>query len=189
LLEADKMLAALSQWEGAFLLWVQEVVRQPWLDPVFSLYTKWGDNGLLWILLCALCLCFPKTRRAGAAGALALIGSLLVTNVLLKHLVGRIRPWLVLEGLLPLVQEGDPNSFPSGHSSAAFACAVAWWGTLPKRWMSVLALAAAALMALSRLYVGVHFPTDVACGVLVGSLCGLLGKRLERALEKGYRQR
>lgn len=178
------MLAVLSRLEGMFLLWVQEAVRRPWLDPVVSFYTKLGDSGLVWIVLCALMLLWPKTRRAGMAGAFALLLSLLCTNILLKQIIARTRPWLVIEGLLPLVAEKDPNSFPSGHSSAALACASAWWHFLPRPWR-VAALAGALLMALSRLYVGVHFPTDVLCGILVGVLCGWGGWRLEEMRKKG----
>lgn len=172
------MWTAVSQFEGQFLLWVQDFLRQSWLSPVIAFYTKLGDHGLLWIALCALLLLWPKTRRAGLAGAFALLLSLLCTNIVLKHLLSRPRPWLVLEGLIPLVAEPDPNSFPSGHSSAALAAAAAWWHYLPKPWR-ITAMAAAVLMALSRLYVGVHFPTDVLCGILVGLLCGWGGWKLE----------
>lgn len=172
------MWTAVSQFEGQFLLWVQDFLRQSWLSPVIAFYTKLGDHGLLWIALCALLLLWPKTRRAGLAGAFALLLSLLCTNIVLKHLLSRPRPWLVLEGLIPLVAEPDPNSFPSGHSSAAIAAAAAWWHYLPRPWR-LAAAGAAVLMALSRLYVGVHFPTDVLCGILVGLLCGWGGWKLE----------
>lgn len=177
------MWTALSQFEGQLLLWIQEVLRQPWLDPIVAFYTKLGDHGLVWIAACALMLLWPKTRRAGLAGACALVMSLLCTNIILKHIFVRPRPWLVLEGLVPLVVEGDPNSFPSGHSSAALSCAAAWWGHLPKPWRGIAA-GAAVLMALSRLYVGVHFPSDVACGMLVGLFCGWMGQRIARSLEE-----
>lgn len=176
------MWTALSQFEGQFLLWVQEILRQSWLSPIVAFYTRLGDHGLIWIVACLLMLLWPKTRRAGMAGAFALLLSLLCTNIVLKHLFTRPRPWLVLEGLLPLVAERDPNSFPSGHSSAALASAAAWWHYLPRPWR-VAAAVCGALMALSRLYVGVHFPTDVLCGVLVGLFCGWGGWRLERRLE------
>lgn len=176
------MWTALSQFEGQFLLWVQEVLRQPWLSPIAAFYTHLGDRGLIWIAACLLMLLWPRTRRAGRAGILALLLSLLCTNVILKHLFTRPRPWLVLEGLVPLVAEGDPNSFPSGHSSAALASAAAWWRYLPRPWRGI-GLACGLLMALSRLYVGVHFPTDVLCGVLVGLLCGWGGWQVERRLE------
>jgi len=168
---------ALAQAEGPVLLWVQETLRGP-LDAAVCFYTHLGDRGLLWIALCALLMCFPRTRRAGLAGAFALVCSLLLTNLALKHLVRRTRPWLLIEGLLPLVTERDPNSFPSGHTSASFAAACAWLPTLPRRWMRCLTVGLACLMALSRLYVGVHFPSDVLCGALAGSLCGYLGWKL-----------
>ena len=174
------MWTALSQFEGQFLLWVQEFLRQGWLDPIAAFYTKLGDHGLIWIALCVLMLLWPKTRRAGLAGIFALLCSFLLTNVILKHLFTRPRPWLELEGLVPLVVERDPNSFPSGHSSAALAAAAAWWRYLPKPWRAV-GIACALLMALSRLYVGVHFPTDVACGILAGLFCGWCGCKLEDA--------
>ena len=174
-------MGALSQFEGQFLLWIQQVVRQPGLNPIAAFYTKLGDHGMVWIALCLLMLLWPKTRRAGLAGFFALALSLLCTNIVLKHIFERTRPWLVLEGLTPLVVERDPNSFPSGLSSAALSCGAAWWHYLPKPWR-VTAVVCALLMALSRLYVGVHFPTDVACGILVGIFCGWGGWRIE---EKG----
>ncbi len=160
--------------DGGILLWIQDVLRQDWLTPAVAFFTHLGDHGLLWIALCALLLCFKKTRKAGAAGAIALLFSLAFTNGILKNLVGRPRPWLDVAGLTALVHEPDPNSFPSGHTSAAFAAAVAWCRTMPRRWMALAGLMMAILMGLSRLYVGVHYPTDVLCGVLVGCLCGVL---------------
>ncbi len=178
------MWTALSQFEGQFLLWIQEFVRQDWLSPLAAFYTTLGNSGVLWIALCLVLLLFPKTRRAGIAGLLALLCSLLVTNGILKNIARRVRPWLLFEELRPLVYEGDPNSFPSGHTSAAFAAAVAWAYTLPKRWLRVAGVVMAVLMGLSRLYVGVHFPVDVLCGVLVGSLCGFLGWKILTNIEK-----
>lgn len=174
----SELFLGLSQWEGQALLWIQDVLRRDWLTPFVTFYTTLGNYGLLWIVLCAALLFHPKIRRAGAAGLLALLCSLLLTNVLLKNIVQRVRPWHIFEALIPLVQERDPNSFPSGHTSAAFAAAVAWVHTLPDRRMWTAGLVMAALMGLSRLYVGVHFPVDVLCGALVGIICGALGWKL-----------
>jgi undecaprenyl-diphosphatase len=77
------------------------------------------------------------------------------------------------------VTERDPNSFPSGHTSAALSCAAAWWHYLPRPWRWTAGVCAV-LMGLSRLYVGVHFPTDVFCGLLVGLFCGWGGWQLEK---------
>ncbi len=164
----------MPQWfltlDGGALLWIQETLRGV-LDPVVIGYTHLGDAGLLWIALCLLMLAFRPTRKAGALGLAALFLGMLCTNVVLKHLVGRTRPWLVVEGLIPLVAEGDPNSFPSGHTCAAFTAAGVWCRSLPCRWMRCLAPVLAVLMGLSRLYVGVHFPSDVLAGMLVGLAC------------------
>ena len=165
------MLETLAGLEGPFLLWVQEAVRQPWLSPLVELYTRLGNTGMLWIVLSAVMLCIPKTRKAGALALLAMVLGLLCTNVVLKHLVGRTRPWIDVAGLVPLVNEPDPNSFPSGHTCAAFAAGLSWARALPRRWMRVTAVVLAVCMGLSRLYVGVHYPTDVLAGAVVGSLC------------------
>lgn len=165
------MLETLCQMEGPILLWIQEAVRQPWLNPLVEVYTRLGNAGILWIVLSAVMLCFPKTRKAGALSLLAMVLGLLCTNVVLKHLVGRTRPWIDVAGLIPLVNEPDPNSFPSGHTCAAFAAGIIWARALPRTWMRVAAVILAVCMGLSRLYVGVHYPSDVLAGAVVGSLC------------------
>ena len=168
----------MPQWllnmDGGVLLWIQEVLRCALLDPIFIVYTQLGDAGMLWIVVSLVFLCIPRTRKAGVVSLMAMLLGLLCTNVALKRLVGRDRPWLVVEGLIPLVAEHDPNSFPSGHTCAAFAAASAWCRTLPARWMKITAVVLAALMGFSRLYVGVHFPTDVLAGMAVGLFCGWL---------------
>ena len=172
----------LLQIDGGILLWIQNFLRCAVLGPIMIIYTQMGDAGILWIVLSVVLLCIPRTRKAGFVSLIAMLLGLLCTNVVLKHLVGRTRPWLVVEGLVHLVEENDPNSFPSGHPCAAFAAASAWCRTLPRRWMKIVAVVMAALMGFSRLYVGVHFPTDVLAGMVVGLLCGwlawLIWKRL-----------
>ena len=165
-------------WEGEILLWLQNELRCGVLDVFFTFYTRLGDAGLVWIVLSLGMLCHPKTRKAGLLGLGAMLMGLVCTNLILKPMVQRLRPWLVVEGLSALVAEGDPHSFPSGHTCAAFAAATAWWGNLPKRWMAHGALVLAALMGFSRLYVGVHFPSDVLMGAAVGCLCGWATNRL-----------
>lgn len=174
------MLAALSAWESGVLLWLQTFVRNPVTDPLISAFTRLGDSGALFILLTLALLLYPKTRKVGLATALALLCSLLFTNLGLKPLFQRPRPWVSFPAIVPLVAEGDPNSFPSGHASAAFAFALAVVRAWPRDWpraraVKAAAVALAALMALSRLYVGVHYPSDVAAGFLVGDLAGLAG--------------
>lgn len=163
--------------DGAVLLWIQEYLRSPLLNAFFVCYTTLGNAGLVWLVLSVVMLCFKPTRRAGVTALLALAVGFVCTNVILKPLVHRTRPWLVVEGLTALIAEHDPHSFPSGHTCAAFAAACAWRPYLSKTWGNI-ALICAALMGFSRLYVGVHFPTDVLAGALVGCLCAWLAGRL-----------
>lgn len=165
------MLSVLQQIDGGVLIWIQECVRAQWLDPLAQWYTSLGNAGMMWIVLSAGMLCFRPTRRAGAAALVAMLLGLLCTNVVLKHLVARPRPWLDVAGLVPLVAEPDPNSFPSGHTCASFAAALCWYRGLPWRAGRTAGVVLAVLMGLSRLYVGVHYPSDVLAGAVVGALC------------------
>ena len=167
------MLSWLATLDGGALLWLQEYLRSPLLTAFFTCFTQLGNAGILWIVLAVGLLCFRRTRKAGACALLAMLLGLLCTNVILKQLVQRPRPWLLVEGLLPLVAEGDPNSFPSGHTTAAFAAGIVWLRTLPWKWGRAAALVSAVLMGFSRLYVGVHYPSDVLAGAVIGTLCAL----------------
>ena len=119
-----------------------------WLDPIVSVYTKLGDAGLLWIVLSLVILLWKPTRRAGLLALGAMVLGLIVTNLTIKPLISRPRPWLDWP-IVPLVAENDPNSFPSGHTCAAFAAGLSWVRTLPWRWGRIAAAAAAVLMGLS----------------------------------------
>ena len=167
------------QWDGGILLWIQETLRTDWLTPVMKAVTFLGDSGWFWIVLALALCCFRPTRRAGVAAAIALLLSLLVNNICLKPLIDRIRPYELVEGLICLVSPPGDASFPSGHAGASFAAGAAMVPYLRRRG-GVCLLGLAGLNALSRLYVGVHFPTDVAAGVLIGLLLGFIASRLAR---------
>lgn len=168
------MLEMIQALDEAALLWIQEWLRCPVLDTFFSAFTQLGNAGLVWLVVSGGMLLFPKARRAGFWALVAMLFGLLCTNIVLKHLVGRVRPWLVVEGLTRLVAEHDPNSFPSGHTCAAFAAGATWARYAKKRWLKGLCIAQAVLMGFSRLYVGVHFPSDVLVGCAVGLSCAWL---------------
>lgn len=165
----------IQQWDERALVWIAENLRCALLDPFMKLYTQLGNTGMLFIVLGLVLLCFKATRKAGFSALCAMLIGLVVVNFTIKPLAARARPWLVIENFVNLVPERDPNSFPSGHTNAAFAFALAVCMSAPKRWMKIAAVCAAVLMGLSRLYVGVHFPSDVLMGAVIGSLCGLTG--------------
>ncbi len=158
------------------LRWIAEHLRIPALDGLVSGFTNLGNAGILFIALAVVLLLFRSTRRAGGTALTAMTFGLIITNLTIKPLISRARPWVVMEDFTTLVTSSDPNSFPSGHTCAAFAFAVALCTALPKgwRWLRGAALVLAVLMGMSRLYVGVHFPSDVLAGAVIGTLCGLL---------------
>ena len=140
---------------------------------------------------------FPKkTRKAGVTALLALAIGAVVTNLCLKDLVARIRPYDSVEGLVPLVARLKDYSFPSGHTCASFACAGVYYKAFPGKWGKA-AMVLAVLIALSRLYVGVHYPTDVLVSLILGSIYGALvgtfsalaALKLEHALVRYYEER
>lgn len=166
------MIEALLALDGNILLWIQENLRADWLTPIMVFITKSGGLGLIWILLCLTLLCFKKTRWAGIAGLLGLVFSLMVNNVFLKRLIARTRPYEVVEGLHLLTKKATDFSFPSGHAGSSFAAATAICCMMKGSRVRWLALAFAALMGFTRLYIGIHYPTDVICGMITGALCG-----------------
>ena len=163
------MLDRFLQLDGQLLVAIQGL-HAAWLDPVVSFYTKMGDAGILFIALSLAMLLYRPTRKAGALALGAMVLGLLVTNVTIEPLVERARPWLVWP-ITPLVTEKDPNSFPSGHTCAAFAAGLSWARALPQKGERIFVVVLAVLMGLSRLYVGVHYPTDVLVGAVIGALC------------------
>ena len=176
------------QADSALLLYIQENLRSPLLTPFMKGVTALGNGGIFWIILTVLLLLFPRTRKAGLTSALALLFSLLINNIALKNLVARTRPYEVIPGLTLLVARARDYSFPSGHTGASVASAWAMARDLPRPW-NVLLVILACVIAFSRLYVGIHYPTDVLGGFLTGFLAAALARRLEPVLEARWKKR
>ena len=171
-------------FELNILDWFQ-TLHTPVLDKFMTSVTKLGNAGIFWIILTVLFLLIPKMRKTGVVMAAALIIDLLLCNVLLKNLVARTRPYDVNTGIQLLVAKLRDYSFPSGHTAASFASAAAlYFAGEKKRWKP--ALVHACLIAVSRLYLYVHYPTDVLGGVVIGIIAGYLGYRLVKVLEDKF---
>ena len=175
---------AITQWDLSILDALQGC-RIPFLDRVLSAVTHLGDHGIFWIALALVLLCIPRTRRLGVCVALALILDLLLCNILIKPLVARPRPCWLDETVVLLVASPKDYSFPSGHSLCAFIAAVILLRY--DRRFGIPALILAILLAFSRLYLFLHFPSDVLAGILLGAGIGLavslLGDRYIRRKE------
>lgn len=157
----------ITNLDGNILLWIQEYLREDFLNPLIIFITTLGNAGMIWIAASVVLLCIPKTRKAGVLVILSLVISYIINNLILKNAVARPRPWVDVEGLSILIGKPHDFSFPSGHASSSFAAAVVIYKMLPAR-CGVPAVILAAAVALSRLYVGVHYPTDVLLGTISG---------------------
>lgn len=165
--------------ELALLNWIQVHLRCGLLDTLMPAVSRICDHGEVWILLAAVLLAVPRTRRVGACLACGLLLDLLLCNVCLKPLFGRARPFTAADVTL-LVPPPVDASFPSGHTASSFAAVSALRAAGSPLWRPALALAA--VIAASRLYLYVHWPTDILSGMLVGVVAGRLGAWLVRHL-------
>lgn len=151
--------------------------RTPLGDVIMPIITKFGDDGIFWICLALVLLIIPKTRKLGAVVAISLAMEFLLCNGIIKPLVARVRPYDLNPAVELLASKPHDYSFPSGHSSAAFAssCALLFAGN---RTLGIPALVLSILIAFSRLYLYMHYPTDVIGGAALGILCGYVGNWL-----------
>ena len=167
-------------------------LHNPITNPIFYVITTLGNAGWFWIVLAVLMLTVlpKKYKKAGLTMAIALILSLIFCNGIMKHLWARPRAfWVVgqnfvvgneFENLYGIFNSIHDYSFPSGHSSASFAAAVSIFMWRKKEGSAALVLAA--LIAFSRLYFTVHYPTDVLVGTITGALYGVAAYFIVKAL-------
>ncbi len=158
--------------EFEILNFIRENLSCAPMDAIMKFITFFGDGGWFWIVLALVLTLIPKTRKIGITVCISLLFSLVFCNLTIKPLVARTRPYDVLKTIEIIIEAPRDYSFPSGHTSISFAGAVAVFA-YNKKWGS-MALIFAALIAFSRLYLYVHFPTDVLAGALLGSFCAVL---------------
>ena len=175
----------LLELDGKLLLWLREMVCHPALDGVMKFVSKLGDHGMIWIVIGVLFLLMGFWKkvwfRNGFLLLFSLLADLILCNKLLKPLFDRTRPYYVLD-YEPLIPPVGDASFPSGHTAVSFAAATAIYA-INKKW-GIAAYAFAVLMGFSRLYLGVHFPLDVFCGAIVGTVAAKLVLFLAKKIGK-----
>ena len=158
--------------------WIQANLQSSFMDFLMPIITVFGDDGIFWIACAVILLFIPKYRKLGLGMGFAMAMGLLLCNITLKPLVGRIRPydyqWEVFQKEIPLlVARMHDFSFPSGHTIASFeACTVLMLGD---KKLGIPATILAILIAFSRLYLYVHYPTDVIVSIVLGTALGFLG--------------
>ena len=172
--------------------WIQANLQSGFLDFIMPIITIFGDAGIFWMVCATILLFFPKHRRMGLGMWLAMAMGLLICNIILKPMVARPRPYdfnidvlhknwedFLLAGKL-LIGEQSDFSFPSGHTIASFeACTALMLGN---KKLGIPATVLAILIAFSRLYLYVHYPTDVIFSVFAGILFGCIGYALAKPI-------
>ena len=176
--------------------WIQGI-QNDFLDALMVGVTTLGNAGVVFIVLGLVLLFTKKYRKAGLAVLVALLVMLLCNDLFLKEFFARVRPFNLFQSnpekyavwgteyIYPeLVYKPSSYSFPSGHTSSSFSAAVAIFRNLPKKY-SFAAIILASLIAFSRLYLYVHYPTDVLASVVLGVGLGVLGTSFAKKLPKG----
>ena len=196
--------------DGQILIWIQQTFQADWLTPIMKAITHFGDAGIFWSAVCILLLAIKKTRKLGILCAASLALTALCCNAVIKPAVDRTRPYELFEAVQALKSLPHDPSFPSGHSSNSMAPAWAMFiATFPVKTAStktydkglklgwgeeevshkmmhrfgIAAVILALLIGFSRLYLGMHFPSDVVCGLLLGMLCATIAYAVFRQYE------
>ena len=176
----DKIYAA----DFAVLDFIREHISTPALDYLMRFFSLLGEGAVLWIVIAALLLTRKKHRQTALEMASAMIFGSVVWIKILKNIVRRPRPFITRSETELILRAPGGVSFPSGHSMVAFACATVIF--LNNRRAGIAAYVTAALIAFSRLYLYVHFPSDVLVGSLLGVITGtLVHLILKKAGNKG----
>ena len=177
----QNLLATLAiAFDLPILEWIRANVWCEVLDVAMPIITTFGDGGIFWIAWSVLLMFFPKTRKTGLGMAFALAMGLVVCNLTLKPMVARIRPYDLQAELgvtINLLQGAMHDfSFPSGHTIASFEAATVLLKNSKK--MGIPAYILAIMVAFSRLYLYVHYPTDVIASIILGTIFALIGNAL-----------
>lgn len=169
-------------FELGVLDWIQLHCRTGFLDAAMPVISALCGHGEVWILLAVILLAIKKHRKTGAVLILALALDVICCNMILKPLVARPRPFAYNELVELLVARPADWAFPSGHTAASFAAVGALLAEKSRLWKPAFALAV--MIAFSRLYLYVHWPSDVLAGALLGTALGFAASRLIQCLKK-----
>lgn len=162
----------LNGFDATIITFVQTALHNTFTDAVFPAITYLGEAGAFWLVLLSAMLFFRKTRRCGLLGLFAVALGFLIGEIAVKNLVCRPRPFAAYPNLYPLlISPPSGFSFPSGHTCSSFAAATVIFIHFKKPGAAAYVLAA--LIAFSRIFLFVHYPTDVLAGAILGILSAL----------------
>lgn len=162
---------SITEIDFSILDYIQSNWSNAFLDFIMPKITFLGNAGLIWILAAVIMLIFKKYRKNGIMLVISLGCCFVIGNLLLKNIVARPRPCWINESVNMLISIPTDSSFPSGHTMSAFAAAAVIMYT--NRKLGIAAYILAVLIAFSRLYLYVHFPTDIMAGAVIGTAIGI----------------
>lgn len=164
------------------ILYAINNMHNPILDKIMVALTTLGDAGIIWIILALVLICIKKTRRCGVLIILSLVTGLILGNGILKNLIARSRPCWIDQSIPLLIPNPHDYSFPSGHTLASFEAAIMIF-LHNKKW-GIVAIIIALFISFSRMYLFVHFPTDILGGIILGAIISISLYHLWNKLEK-----
>ncbi len=174
------MLEQIYTIDFMILDWIQEHLRCGWLDWLMPKITFLGEAGLIWIVLALLFLWMKPRRKCGLKMTVSLVICLVLALLILKNVIARPRPCWINTEMEMLVKVPKDYSFPSGHTLSGVASALIIFKA--DRLIGIPALILAAVIAFSRLYLYVHFPTDVIAGAVLGILLAIATEKIVESL-------
>lgn len=168
-------------WEFQILYFLQEL-HIPWLDSAMVFFSSLANHGEIWLVIGLAFLCFARTRKIGIAMLISITLSFIAGNLILKNLIVRPRPCWIDNSIELLILNPGDYSFPSGHTLVGFTSSVSIF--LQQRKWGAAAFILASIIAFSRLYLFVHFPTDILGGIVLGTVVSFLVYRV--MMIRGY---
>ncbi|MGV8984005.1 phosphatase PAP2 family protein [Clostridium sp.] len=163
------MISLIQKFDSSILLYIKDNMHGPIMDKIMVTSTYLGNGGIVWIMIIAVLMINKKYRRIGFMALGALILSTILGDVVLKNVVKRVRPSATIPSINLLIAKPLSYSFPSGHTTSSFAVAGVLARYLKNYAFEFFSLAS--LIAFSRLYLSVHYPTDILGGIVLGLVC------------------
>ncbi len=151
-------------------------INAEFLDTFMVFVTRIADSGAIWIITGAILLCFKKTRKCGFVMLISLLCAFIISEFTIKPIFNRLRPFEAMENLRLIIPPPSGASFPSSHATTSFAAAIVLYRC--NKSYGIYALILAFFVAISRVYLCVHFFSDILVGALLGTVIGFLSFKL-----------